>query len=284
MRRAVCLAVLLIATGLAGCAGPSPRSNGPAAARPASRVVALVPSLGGDLFAIGAGPAVVGVSAYTDVTASPALPRVSDSSSVDAEKIVALRPDLVVGIPAQARQVESLQRAGVRVVLMRDDRYEDIFANLAELGALTGRSPQAAATIARLRAQTAELQARTRSFKRKPSVFVAFGTGPIWTAGSGSYIATLIALAGGRNAADDLHQAWGEYGAESLLRAQPDVIVSDPSVHLESALGREPWRSLRAVREGRVYVVEPASILEQPGTHYTEGLQWLIDRLVPLAS
>ena len=94
----------------------------------------------------------------------------------------------------------------------------------------------------------------------------------------------MIALAGGRNAADDLHQAWGEYGAESLLRAQPDVIVSDPSVHLESALGREPWRSLRAVREGRVYVVEPASILEQPGTHYTEGLQWLIDRLVPLAS
>ena len=91
-------------------------------------------------------------------------------------------------------------------------------------------------------------------------------------------------MAGGRNAAADLKQPWGQYGAEALLRAQPDVIVSDGSTHLESALGGEPWRSLRAVREGRVYIVEPASILEQPGTRYTEGLQWLIDRLAPLAS
>jgi len=284
MRREASL-TLLLAAGLAACAAPSRAPSEPAAAgRPASRVVALVPSLGDDLFAIGAGPAVVGVSAYTDVPAARDVPRVSDSSSVDAEKIVALRPDLVVGIPAQARGVEALQRAGVRVVLLRDDRYEDIFTDLARLGELTGRSSQAAATIARLRARTAQLQARTRSFKRKPSVFVTFGTGPIWTAGSGSYVSELIELAGGRNAAGDLRQAWGEYGAESLLRAQPDVIVTDPSVHLESALGREPWRSLRAVREGRVYVVKPASILEQPGTHYTEGLQWLIDRLAPLAS
>ncbi len=282
MRRLVWLVSLFAAIGWAGCAwAPSDRQS---AARVPQRVVALVPSLGEDLFAIGAGPSVAGVSAYTEVPQARALPRISDGSSVDAEKIVALGADLVVGIPAQARLVESLQRAGVRVVLMRDDRYEDIFANLARLGELTGRSPQAAVVAARLRQRTATLRTRTRSFKRTPSVFVAFGTGPIWTAGSGSYIGTLIELAGGRNAAADLKQPWGQYGAESLLRAQPDVIVSDRSTHLESALGQEPWRSLRAVREGRVYIVEPASILEQPGTHYTEGLQWLIDRLAPLAS
>ena len=65
---------------------------------------------------------------------------------------------------------------------------------------------------------------------RHPSVFVVLGSGPIWTAGSASYIATLIALAGGTNAAADLHGAYGEYSAEALVRDQPDVLVADPAI------------------------------------------------------
>ena len=116
------------------------------------------------------------------------------------------------------------------------------------IGALTGHRREAAATIARLRRETAQLHARTRAFARNPSVFVVLGSGPIWTAGSNSYIATLIALAGGANAASDLHAAYGQYSAEALLRHQPDVLVADAATHLDAALDREPWRSLRAVR------------------------------------
>ena len=68
----------------------------------------------------------------------------------------------------------------------------------------------------------AAIRAETHAFKRTPSVFVALGTGPIWTAGAKSYLATLVELAGGRDAAGDLDAAYGQYSAEALLREQPN--------------------------------------------------------------
>jgi ABC-type Fe3+-hydroxamate transport system substrate-binding protein len=257
------------------------------AAAPVSqaRIVALVPSFVEDLFAIGAGPQVVGVSVYSDnVPGAKGLPVVADFSSVDTEKIVALRPDVVLGIPAQARLVEPLKRAGIRVVLVSDDGYGDIFTDLTVAGKISGRADDAAALAARLAKETAEIRAQTKAFKRAPSVFVVLGTGPVWTVGPKSYIAKLIELAGGRNAADDLGTAYGQYSSEALLRAQPDVIVTDPSVHLDAVLGSEPWRSLTAVQQHRIYTVDPAAILERPGPHYNEGLRWLVERLTPLAT
>jgi iron complex transport system substrate-binding protein len=278
------LAIAWCATLLCACA-PHPSAENSASAPPhtAGRVVTLVPSFADDIYAIGAGSQLVGVSAFSDAPQAKALPRVADASSVDVEAILALRPSVVIGIPAQARLVEPLARARVRVVLLSDDAYERIFANLRTIGALTGRRGAAAATIARLQHETAELQARTKSYARRPSVFVVLGSGPIWTAGSESYITKLIALAGGINAASDLHAAYGEYSAEALLRHQPDLLVADPATHLDAVLDREPWRSLRAVRLHRIYSVDP-DIIERPGPQYNEGLRWLVERLAPLAT
>jgi ABC-type Fe3+-hydroxamate transport system substrate-binding protein len=232
-------------------------------------VVALVPSFADDLFAIGAGSQVVAVSAFTDVPQAKSLPRIADYSSVDAEAIVGLRPTVVVGIPAQARLVEPLRRAHIPVALLADDTYDQIFADLRQIGTLTGREREAAATIARLQRETAALHARTKRFVRRPSVFVVLGSGPIWTAGSNSYINTLIQLAGGTNAA--------------LLRDQPDILLADPATRLASSLDREPWRSLRAVQLHRLYELDP-DVIVRPGPNYNEGLQWLVERLTPLAT
>jgi ABC-type Fe3+-hydroxamate transport system substrate-binding protein len=252
------------------------------------RIVSLVPSLGDDLFAIGAGPQVVGVSRFNDdIEAAKKLPIVADFQSVDTERIVALHPDIVVGIPSQATLVAPLRRAGVRVVLMTDDSYADIFANLKTLGELTGRRSQAQAVIANLMRQTSALQARGRAFAYHPRVFFALGAGPIWTAGRGSFLASLLGLAGARNAADDLMTPWGQYSEEALLRAQPDAIVVDQETQLRSVLAREPWRSLRAVRDGHIFFVVDKRVddaLFRPGPNYNEGLLWLIERLSPLST
>lgn len=253
-----------------------------ASADPSSRVVTLVPSFADDLYAIGAGSQLVGVSAFTDAPQAKSLPRVADSSSVDAEAIVALQPSLVVGIPAQERFTEPLRRAHLNVVLLADDSYQSIFDNIKALGTLTGRRPQAEATIARLHRRTAALTARTKYYVRRPSVFVVLGSGPIWTAGERSYITTLIGLAGGTNAASDLAAAYGEYSPEALVRRQPDILITDSAIHLGASLDREPWRSLSSVRVGHVYSVNP-DLIERPGPSYNDGLQWLIDRIRPLA-
>lgn len=258
--------------------------NGDAARSAANqRVVTLVPSFADDVYAVGAGSHLVGVSVYTDAPQAGALPRVADAANVDAEAILALRPSVVIGIPAQARLTEPLRRAHVQVVLLPDDGYDRIFANLLAIGSLTGHRREAAATVARLRRETAEIQSKTLRYAWRPSVFVVLGASPIWTAGAASYISTLIDLAGAKNAAGDFHEAYGEYSAEALVRNQPDLLIADPATNLAGVLDREPWRSLRAVRLHRIYSLDP-DVIERPGPNYNEGLRWLVARVSPLAT
>jgi len=254
----------------------------------ALRIVTLTPALAEDVAAIGARAQLVGVSEFSDdVPNAATLPRVADFTSVDAERIIALHPDLVVGIPSQSRLVAPLRRLGIRVVLIADNTYDDIFIDLRTLGALTGHAAGARAEVARLQAQTARLRAGVIRRTYRPSVFVAVGASPIWTVGPSSYIAKLIELAGGEDAAGDLRAPWGQYSGEALLRVQPDAIVSDSDAGLIAVEDREPWRSLRAVREGHVFVITDRRVdnaFFRPGPHYNEGLRWLIERLSSLST
>ncbi|MGZ3497299.1 MAG: ABC transporter substrate-binding protein [Vulcanimicrobiaceae bacterium] len=247
-----------------------------------SRIVSLIPSLTEDLCELGAGKALVGVSQFSDrIACAEGIPVVGGFSSLDAEKIVALHPDVVVGIPSQRRMTDALRQSGVTTAFFRDDTYDDIFTDIAGLGKVTGRDDAAASLIAKLHAQTAALQA-SQHFKRRPTVFVALGTGPIWTVGPQSYLSTIIALAGGRNAVKSLPGAYAEYSAEALVAMQPDAIVTDRFTRLDAVLDREPWRSLRAVREHHIFVAPDE--FERPGPYYNEGIRWLTERLRPLAT
>jgi iron complex transport system substrate-binding protein len=247
------------------------------------RIVSLIPSLTEDLFAMGAGKQVVGVSQYTDYPpAAAALPAVASVTSVDTERIFRLHPSVVVAISAQAPLLADLRRLGVPVVLIDDDSFDDIFRAIAVLGRVSRRTREAQALAVSLRARTAALE---RSVPRgaPARVFVVLGVEPIFTAGRQSYITRLIGLAGGRNTAG-LSEAYGRYSAEALLAAQPDMIVTDRQSGLTAVLDRAPWNALRAVREGRVAVIPDADLLERPGPRYNTGLAWLIGRLHPHAA
>jgi iron complex transport system substrate-binding protein len=276
--RTTALAVILVLGVLApGGSQTPPRTT----SQTAPRIVSLIPSLTEDLFAIGAGPQVVAVSAWTDYPKEATrLPVVASFTSVDTERILALHPDLVVGITAQAQIVADLRRTGVAPVLLPDDSFDDIFADLAELGKLSGHAREAAALTDQLHARTAALQRSVRG-RSRPSVFVVLGVAPIFTVSDSSYIAHLIALAGGRNATGKLRDAYPRYSAEALVALQPDVIVTDKAGGLTAVLDRAPWNTLRAVRSGRVYVLDDAALLERPGPRYNDGLAWLIARLHP---
>jgi len=186
---------------------------------------------------------------------------------------VALHPDLVLGIPAQAAAVAPLIRAGLHVELLRDDSIEDIYTTLTRLGALVGREAKASALERAMRAETRRLVRERVTWK--PRVFVVLDVKPIYTVGARSYIATLILMAGGRNAAT-LNAAYGRYSPESLLAAQPDVIIVDRLVGFDSIKGEEPWRSLHAVKAGNVAEITEPDALLQPGPRYNAGLRWLI--------
>jgi iron complex transport system substrate-binding protein len=270
-----------LAAALALCACVN---SGAAGTVKAQRIVSLVPSLTEDLCAIGARERLVAVSQFTsDIPCAKRLPQVSNYASVNTEEVLSLHADTVVAIPSQRAMTAALRRAGVRAVYLPDDSYADLFRDIAQLGELTGRSSAAQSLIASLQRRTRELQS-SEHFRHRPSVFVVVQAQPIWTVGPQSYIATLLDLAGGRNAVHALPQPYAQYSPEALLALQPDAVIATSDAHLESVLAREPWRSLRAVREHHVYTLSDDAIVVRPGPRYNEGLQWLIERLRPLGT
>jgi len=249
------------------------------------RIVSLLPSLTEDICALGLQARLVAVSAYSrDIPCAKGLPRVGDYQSVDNERIVALHADLVVGLPSQAQILAPLRAAGVPVLLLPDETYEDIYLDIARIGAATGDSARAATLTARLRREVAALHVRTKAFRTHPRVFVALSVEPIWTVGPQSYIASMIELAGGRLAVTKLAQPYATFSAERLLELQPDAIVATRDSEIGSVLARAPWRDLRAVKTKRILTPPHDDILVHPSPRFIEGLRWLIQQLQPIAN
>ena len=269
---------LVFAVLLNGCtSAPPPRRAAPHV----QRIVSLVPSLTEDLFAIGAGERIVAVTQADDFPPSVRrLPAVASFSSVNNEAIVRLHPDLVVGIPSQERLTASLRAAGITTIFLRDDTYGDIFADISALGALTSHRIAAAVLINGLHAKTRRLQRSLHRTARRPQVLFVVNVRPIIVAGQGSFISTLLRLSGAQNAVR-IPQAYPTISAEAVLRAQPNAIVTDDQTQLRAVLGASPWRVLRAVKRGNVFVLDKrhADVVERPGPRYNAGLAWLIAHL-----
>lgn len=243
-----------------------------AAAFAALRIVSLAPSLTEDLFAIGAGSRIVAVDSYSNrPAAARKLPRVGSMANANGEAILALHPDLVVGIAYQARLLADLGRAGVRVeVLQIDDLAQDLIA-IDRLGALTGNVAGARAVHRRL---NGELAATAALAARRPTrtAFVAIGREPLYTAGPGSYIDDLLRLANLRNVVAKSPTPWPLYSAERLIVDQPQiVIVPGP----QQPLTGTPWDRVRAVGAGHVVAI-PEDDLLRPGPHVAEVLRSLV--------
>lgn len=236
------------------------------------RVVSLAPALTEDLFAIGAGSDVIAVDAYSNRPSRAAhLPRVGSLREANAEAILALHPDLVVGIPYEAPALTALGHAGVRVVsLPLDDLAED-FTAIERLGALTGHARAAHALHERIARELGEIALGAAAAPVR-SAFVVLSTAPIFTAGPDSYIGELLRLAHLRNVVPKTGTAWPEYSAERLVIDQPQIIV-EPSPGM--ALSGAPWDRLRAVRDGHILTV-PEDDLLHPGPYVANVLRTIV--------
>ena len=243
----------------------------------AVRVVSLAPALTEDLFAIGAGHAVVGVDAYSDrPAAARALPRVGSMRSISSETVASLNPDLVVGIPYQSPSLQDLGRAGVRTQAIAVDTLADDFAAIAVLGRLTGHDADAARVLARIHRRIGAVSAQTRDLAQ-PRAFVVVGTAPNYTAGRGSYIDDLLRIAHVTNVAGNVRAAYPAISAESIVAARPDVLIVASGTVLPNA---PPWSQLRAVREHRIVRLDEDDFL-RPGPRVADVAEALARAIAP---
>ncbi len=246
------------------------------------RIVSLAPSLTEIVYAIGCQDFLVAGTTYDDYPpAARKVPHVADLANVDLEKLSTLRPSLVVALHDQEREASPIQsRLHVPVVYLPNRNLSDLYIDIAGVGAACGRQAAAARLSSSLRKRIAAVAARVQRATR-PRVFFLLDL-PGFTAGSQSFIDDLIRLAGGVNAAGAIRQAYPNVSAEALLGMNPQVLIIAREVRLGPAeLNSQPWRSLDAVRTGRVVRPPSDDIVERNGPRVADGLAWLASVIHP---
>jgi len=237
---------------LAACARPE-RS----AAHFPHRVVSLAPNVTEIIFALGAGHRLVGTDDFSDEPArAKSLPKVGGVQP-DVEKIVALKPDLVIANAAglHPNVTRSMAAVHVPLVVVRNERLTDIAVSMRRIGAALG-APAGAAVAALERALGAERRTRARS----PRVMLAVWTDPLYVAGRETFADDLFKLAGATNAV--AVNGWPQYSLESFVAAPPDILLvpnrSVTPAQVEALLVRARVSGIRVV-----YVDE--NVFTRPG-------------------
>ncbi len=231
---------------------------------PAARIVSLAPHATELLFAAGAGAQVVGVSAYSDFPPQATrLPSVGDAMRADLERIIALKPTLIVAWKSgnHPAQLARLRTIGLPVFDSEPRKLDDIASSLERLGILAG-SNEGVAAAARFRAELSAL--RERYSTRAPvTVFYQIWPAPLMTLNDAHIVSEAIRLCGGVNLFGKLAPLVPTVSREAVVRADPQVIfVSD-----DDAQALDPWRSfdkLTAVRNASVFRIN-GSLMNRAG-------------------
>lgn len=259
----------------AGDAGAAPSE------RETTRIVSLVPALTETLFAVGAGDQVVGRSDFCRFPEEAlARPSVGALLNPSVEKIVLLRPTVVLLYQTQGEVAGRLEQLGIRTRLMRADRLEDVFTNLEAMGALTGRSARAEEVAARLRNQLDHVR-RKAAERPRLRVLVVVSRDPaqlrnLYVSTPAHFVGELAAIAGGANVFEA--GAPASVSKEQIVRANPEAILDlspaeGSGSEAELRLREAGWRQLStvdAVRSGRVYLLnDPRALVPGVGAGET---------------
>lgn len=250
-------------------------------AEPARRIVSLAPHLTELAHAAGAGNALVGVSAHSDYPAAVrALPRVGGGQGLDLERILALRPDLVLawdsGNPARALQ--GLEALGLAVYRSEPARLEDIAGNLEAIGRLAGSEAVAARAAGDFRSRLAQLRAAYAG-RAEVTVFYQLWHQPLMTLGGDHWLNEVLRLCGGRNVFADQPRQVLTLEPEAVLARNPQALVLAGAGEEREALARwQAWPMLEAVARGRLYWL-PAERLHRPTPRMLEEVEELCRRI-----
>jgi iron complex transport system substrate-binding protein len=258
-----------------------------ALAAPARRIVSLVPATTELVFALGLGDRLVGRTRFCEYPAAArAVPDVGDGIGPNVEAVAARHPDLVLLYASVANQAAAARFAalGIPTVALALDRTADLRRAALLIGGLADATRAADSLVAvfdSLRAAVVEEDGRRRG--PRPTVYVDVWAQPPMTVGRGSYLQEIVSAAGGDNLFDDVRASSATVSLESIVARDPDVIlvIQNDTTRVPDLAARPGWRAVRAVREGRILVVD-GTLYGQPSPRMPLAARDLAARLVRL--
>lgn len=255
-----------------------------AAQAPPARIISLVPALTEMVFAIGAGDRVIAVSSYDeDPPEVKKLPRVGALLDPDVERIISLRPDLVLLYGSQTDLMTQLRRASIPYYEYRHGGLNTVTATIRELGQRLGREQQAETVAAHIEQRLDALRKRTAGLA-KPRVMLVFSRERgslrnIYASGGRGFLHDMLQAAGGVNVFADIQAESVQASSELILARRPDVILelrpTDIPAPNEQQAEMDAWRTLAsipAVRNNRLHFL-PGRWYVVPGPKVADGAE-----------
>ena len=247
-----------------------------------SRIVCLTEETTETLYLLGEGDRVVGVSGYTvRPPEARRKPRVSAFIHAKYEKIDALEPDLILGFSdLQANIAAELIKRGYPVMVFNQRSVSEILQMIRVLGALIGCTEKANRLISHLELEIDSIRAAAAQLPCRPRVFFEEWDDPLI---SGiRWVEELVQIAGGDSIFPELRDAkLGKQrivSGEDIIRRQPDVIIASwcgKAVRRQRIAQREGWQDVPAIRNGHIYEIKSAYILQPGPAALTEGVRQL---------
>jgi len=244
-------------------------------ARP-ERIVSIGPSITEFLFALGAGPRVVGADDFSDEPAAAKQLEKVGGIKVNFEQVVSLKPDLVFSVKFSDGTIEKLASAGLLVLVVDPQNAGDVARTAILLGRAVGISGE---TLARdIQKRLDDVRSKTSAAVTKPRVYHEIDASDptkIFTVGPGSYIADLIDIAGGQNIAARATSAYPQLSAEEILRSDPEIIVlaaAEYSAKPDQVAARTGWSVITAVKNRRIVTIAP-NLINRPGPRVGEAAE-----------
>lgn len=247
------------------------------------RIVAMLPSHTETLIAIGAGGKLVGIDEYSNYpkNVTDNITKVGNGFQPNIEKIVALKPDLVLADESSSSRLTArLEAAGLTVYGGTAQTYNEVFQKIVVLGRLTNRESGATRLVSSMRR---DLSALERTVVNRPKVSTYYEVDPTpYSVGPNSFIGTLMTRAGGRTIVPASLGDFPKIDPELIVRSNPQVMIG---LTPEEARRRPGWQNLQAVRSGRVYKPTAAErdALSRPGPRLPQAMRALIRMIHPEA-
>lgn len=260
---------------------------------PAQHIISLAPSSTEILYAIGAGPQVIARDKNSDYPeAAKALTDIGGSDAynkVNTEQLLALKPDLVLAANITPQeQIKALEDVGLTVFeLPNPTDLNGMYENLRITAKLTGHTAETETLITSLQGRVKTVADKLATNQEKPSVFYEIDGTDIkapWTPGPGSFIDTMITLAGGRNVGAGLKDQWAQISLEELVKQDPDFIVLGDAVWgnitSDGVKQRAGWAGMKAVKNSAIFPFDD-NLFSRPGPRLVDGLETLAKLLHP---
>lgn len=251
-------------------------------AAPPQRIVTLLPSLTETVCALGFCERLVGTDRYSNWPASvPALPKLGGMDDTQVERLVALRPDVVLAARS-TRAVERLESLGLTVVVLEPRSQAEARRTVATIATLMGRPEQGAVLWARIDQQVQRAAARVPAALRGRKVYFEVDSAP-YAAGSTSFLGELLTQLGLGNIVPPALGPFPKLNPEFIVQAQPDLVMAVER-NLRDMPRRPGWSTLKALQTGRTCAFDATryEMLVRPGPRLGEAAELVADCLQAL--